>query len=103
MGASLQVRISLTSLLEFYSPLVISLKKKNVKQTYCYSIIMSDDVSDVKRDVGRWFQNFQFQLHVTEDAEVTVDEGLKFDQVMKRPQGGGQPHVQGLCGWRCCC
>lgn len=85
----------------FIPPQDISVLKK-IRNTHSNSIIMGDDVSDVQCDVGRWFQDFHFHLHVAQDAEVPVDEGLKFDQVVKRPQRRRQSHVQGLCGGGCC-
>lgn len=61
-------------------------------------------------DVGGGLQHLHLYLHVTQDAEVAVDQGLKFYQVVEGLQGPWKSHIyfffllwnHSECGVLCC-
>lgn len=57
------------------------------------SVILGDNLCDVEGDVGGGLEYFHLDLDVSQDAEVAVDERLKFDQVVERLEGSWQSHV----------
>lgn len=58
---------------------VVTIKQRIEAGAYPYGVIFSDDIGYVESDVGGGFENLHLYLHIADDAEVAIDEGLKFD------------------------